>query len=134
MSGYTNRFTLLSFPELGERVSVLMHNPRLLPPSEMTPRDTPVGPDGEPLDRHAAQEAGYEVIARVVAAWHVYDASADSPVEIDLSADDVDAQLKALEASEQQRLGSITPENVAKLPLVILNRIGEELQKVADPS
>lgn len=134
-AGYTNRYILLPFPELGERVSVLLHNPRLLPPSEMTPRDTPVGPDGQALDSQAAQEAGYEVFARVIAAWHVYDASsANGAVEIDMDADDIDTQLKALEGADQARLGAITPENVARLPLVIIKAISEQLEKVADPS
>lgn len=133
ISGYANRYIPLHFPELGERVSVLLHNPRLLPPSEMTPRDTPVGPDGQPLDSQEATQAGYEVFARVIAAWHVYDASA-AAVDIDMGADDLDAQLKALENTEQVRLGAVTPENVGRLPLAIIKAISKELEKVADPS
>lgn len=134
MSGYANRFILLKFPELGDRVSVLLHNPRLMSPSELTPRDTPVGPDGQALDSQAALDAGHEVVARVIAAWHVYDASASGSVDIDLDGADLADQLKALEAMEQKRLGEITPESVAKLPIPIINKIGEEIQKVADPS
>jgi hypothetical protein len=134
MSGYTKRYILRPFPELGERVSILMHNPRLLPPSEITPADVQMGPDGQPVDAQAAQQAMYEVMARVIVGWNVYDYSVSSAVDIDLNADDVDEQLKALEAAEQPRLGAITAENVAKLPMVVITAIGEELNKVADPS
>ena len=54
--------------------------------------------------------------------------------DIDMDADDLEAQLAALEATDQTRLGPVTPENVAKLPMVILNRISEELTSVADPT
>ena len=77
----------------------------------------------------------YKVIARLITAWHVYDGSVASSVpDIDMDADDLEAQLAALEATDQTRLGPVTPENVAKLPMVILNRISEELTSVADPT
>ncbi|MFF4403840.1 hypothetical protein [Streptomyces sp. NPDC001404] len=135
MSGYANRVILLKFPQLGERVSVLLRNPKLLPPGEITPEDVPLGPDGQPVDPQAAQQAMYRVMARLIAAWHVYDASsAGTAAHVDLDADDLDAQLAALEAADQVRLTDITPENVAKLPMAIINRIGEEIGRVADPS
>ncbi|RLU81132.1 hypothetical protein CTZ27_33375 [Streptomyces griseocarneus] len=135
MSGYTNRVILLEFPDLGDRVSVLLRNPRLLPPGEITPDDVALGPDGQPTDPQAAQQAMYKVIANIIAAWHVYDASSTGQaVHVNLDADDLDAQLAALEAAEQVRLTDITPENVARLPMAIINRIGEELGRVADPS
>ena len=134
MSGYTNRVTLLQFPDLGDKVSVLMRNPRLLPPSEITPEDVAVDANGQPLDPQAANESMYKVMARLIVAWHVYDAStASTPVDIDLDADNLDEQLKALESADQVRLGPITPENVAKLPVIVINRIGEEIGRVADP-
>ncbi|MFD7016140.1 hypothetical protein [Streptomyces sp. NPDC059928] len=135
MSGYSNRYIPLPFPKLGERVSVLLRNPRLLPPSEITPRDVPLGSNGQPLDPAAAQEAMYEVMARVIVAWNVYDASsAGGPLDIDLTADNVDEQLKALESADQKRLGDVTAENVARLPMAIITAIGEELGRIADPS
>lgn len=135
MSGYTNRVILLQFPELGERVSVLLRNPRLLPPSELTPEDVAVDDKGLPLDPKAANEAMYKVMANLIVAWHVYDASAPgAAATIDLDADNLDDQLKALEAADQVRLGEISAENVAKLPMSIINRIGEEIGRVADPS
>lgn len=135
MSGYTQRYIPLPFPKLGERVSVLLRNPRLLPPSEITPRDVPLGPNGQPLDAMAAQDAMYEVMARVIVAWNVYDAtSTDEQVDIDLAADDFAEQLKALETADQKRLGNINAENVARLPMAIITAIGEELGRIADPS
>ena len=135
MSGYTNRVILLPFPELGDKVSVLIRNPRLLPPEEITPEEVPVDASGQPLDRQAASQSMFKVIARLIVAWHVYDASADSAaVDIDLDADNLDEQLAALEQADQVRLVEITPENVAKLPTAIIKGITEELERVADPS
>lgn len=134
MSGYTNRFVLLPFPELGDKVSVLMRNPRLLPPSEITPEDVQTDADGRPLDPQAANQSMYKVMARIIIDWHVYDSASDSALpDIDLDADDLDAQLAALESTDQVRLDKVTPENVAKLPMAIINRIGEEIGRVADP-
>ena len=135
MSGYTNRFTLLQFPELGDRVSVLLRNPRLLPPEEITPKDVAVDANGQPLDPQAATQATFEVMARLIVAWHAYDASiASSAISIDLDADNLDEQLAAVEAADQVRLGEITAESVAKLPTAMIKRITEELERVADPS
>ncbi len=134
MPGYTNRVILLEFPQLGDKVSVLLRNPVLLPPGELTPDDVATDADGTPVDTQAANSAMYKVMAGLIVAWHVYDASATAtPVTIDLDADDLTAQLAALEAAEQTRLVEITPENVARLPMAIINRIGEEIGRVADP-
>ena len=135
MSGYTNRVILLQFPELGDKVSVLLRNPRLLPPSEITPEDVAVDDKGQPLDAQAANRAMYKVMSRLIVAWHVYDAStASSEASIDLDADNLDEQLDAFEAADQIRLIEITADNVAKLPMAIINKIGEEIGRVADPS
>lgn len=130
MSGYNNRLILLQFPELGDKVSVLIRNPKLVPPEELTPKVAP-GPDGQ-LSQDDSFQATYEVAARLIVAWHVYDASA-APVDIDMDADNLDEQLAALEQAEQPRLGPVTPDNVAKLPTGILNRIGEIIQGEMDP-
>ena len=127
MSGYTNRFIPLMFPELGDRVSVLIRNPKLVPPGEITPQV------GEHPTQEETFQASYEVMARLIVAWRVYDSSALA-VDIDLDADNLDEQLASLEQAEQPRLGPITPENLAKLPTAILNRIGEILAGEADPT
>ncbi|RCH70436.1 hypothetical protein DT019_02825 [Streptomyces sp. SDr-06] len=136
-AGYTSRVILLAFPKLGDRVSVLIRNPKLLPPSELTPQDIAVDAQGNPLDPQAANEAMYKVMANLIVAWRVYDASAPAAaVTIDLDADPeaLAEQLDALETVDQTLMTDITAENVARLPMAIINRIGEELAKVADPS
>lgn len=133
MSGYTNPYVLLQFPDLGEDVSVLMKNPQLLPPSEIQPEDVPTDDNGQPLDPNAAQEAMYKVMARLIVAWKVYEAfSTGVPIDIDPESDPAEL-FETLGAGEQQRLGRVTPDNVGRLPLAIINRIGEEIGRVADP-
>ena len=133
MSGYTNPYVLLQFPDLGDDVSVLMRNPQLLPPSEITPEDVPLDDTGRPIDPHAANEAMYKVMARLIVAWKVYQAFDPGAVlEIDPEADPAEL-FASLGAGEQKRIGAITSENVGRLPLAIINRIGEEIGRVADP-
>ena len=133
MSGYTNPYVLLQFPDLGDDISVLMKNPQLLPPSEIQPEDVPVDENGQPLDQNAAQEAMYKVMARLIVAWKVYEAfDPNATLDVDPDADPA-AIFESLGAGEQQRLGKVTTENIARLPLAIINRIGEEVGRVADP-
>lgn len=131
--GYTNPYVLLTFPDLGDDISVLMKNPQLLPPSEIEPEDVPTNENGQPVDPSAAQEAAYKVMAKLIVAWKVYEAfNPNSSVDIDPEADPA-ALFESLGAGEQQRLGAITVENIGRLPLAILNRIGEEVGRVSDP-
>lgn len=133
MSGYTNPYVLLTFPDLGEDISVLMKNPQLLPPSEIQPEDVPLDDNGQPLDQNAAQQAMYKVMARLIVAWKVYEAF-DPNASLDIPADaDPTALFESLGAGEQERLGNVTVDNIGRLPLAILNRIGEEVGRVADP-
>lgn len=134
MAGYTSPYVLLPFPDLGEDVSVLIRNPQLLPPNELTPEDVQLDDRGQPVDPQAANMAMYKVFARLIVAWKVYDASElITPIEIAEDADPA-ALFDSLEATPQPRLGAITPENIARLPMRIINRIGAELGSVADPS
>lgn len=134
MSGYNNPYVILQFPELGDDVSVLMRNPQLLPPREVTPKDVPLDDRGQPVDPQQAQEAMYEVFARVIVAWKVYDASQATPLDL---GDDVDPVVlfASLGASPtpQPRLTAITAENVGRMPMRIINRVMEEIARVADP-
>lgn len=134
MSGYSNPYSLLQFPELGDDVSVLIRNPQLLAPAEITPKDVPLDERGQPLDPQEAQNAMYEVFARLIVAWKVYDGSTGTPLELGEDADPV-ALFESLNATPdaQPRLGAITVDNIARMPLRIINRIGEELGRVADP-
>jgi hypothetical protein len=108
----------------------VLRNPRLEPTQALIPKDDLEVVDGQPTDAKAAMRSSYEVIAKLVIGWRVYDPTA--PVELDENLEPVGDQ--PLLAKEY------TPENVAKLPAVILNTIadliGEALnpQKGQDPS
>ncbi|MFG2412270.1 hypothetical protein [Streptomyces goshikiensis] len=135
MAGYSNPYILLQFPELGDDVSVLMRNPQLLAPSEVTPRDVLLDDRGQPVDQQDAQIAMYEVFERVIVAWKVYDGAVASALELAEDADPV-ALYESLNAVQeaQPRLGAVTVDNISRMPLRIVNKIGEELGRVADPS
>lgn len=134
MSGYSNPYSLLTFPELGEDVSVLIRNPQLLAPAEVTPRDVALDEQGRPLDPQEAQNAMYEVFARIIVAWKVYDGSVSPALELGENPDPV-ALFESLNSTPaaQPRLAAVTVDNIARMPLRIINRIGEELGRVADP-
>ena len=133
MSGYTNPYVLLQFPELGDDVSVLMKNPQLLPPTDLTPEDVAVDDEGKPLDNQAANEAGYKMMAGIIVAWKVYEAfSPSDALDIDPDADPA-ALFESLSSGTPARIGKVTPENVSRLPMVILKRIMEEIGRVTDP-
>ncbi|TQF04758.1 hypothetical protein E6W39_24195 [Kitasatospora acidiphila] len=109
MAGYGNRTILLDFPELsepGDRVHVIIRNPKTVPLQDLMPPQTPGQEDAQ-----AQLRAGMSVIARLVQAWHVYDATSLAD----------DQPLLPLPA---------TPDLVAKLPMEIQNRISEEIAKV----
>lgn len=133
MAGYTNPYLLLQFPELANDCSVLMRNPQLLAPAEITPEDVPVGEDGKAVDPNAANEAMYKVMARIIVAWKVYEAFSGDLPPVDPDADPADIQA-VLEQVEQRRIGEVTAENVGRLPMVIIQRIMEEISRVADPT
>lgn len=92
-----------------------------MPPAELQPKDIALDADGNPTDLEAAQRANNEIIAKLVVALRAYDAT-------DFA---VDAEGQPL----PQRLlaGPITPELIAKLPMEIVKRIGEELTEAINP-
>ncbi|BFP50030.1 hypothetical protein KCMC57_63980 (plasmid) [Kitasatospora sp. CMC57] len=109
MSGYAGRLITLDFPELTEEggapVRVVIRNPKTLPWHEL------IAPDTTEEGAVGTLKASYEVIARVVTAWTVYDATSND---------------------EQQPLLGLpaTPELVAKLPRPITERIIDLLNGV----
>jgi hypothetical protein len=133
VTGYTSPYILIPFPELGDDCSVLLKNPQLLPPSEITPEDVPLDDKGQPLDPQAANQSMYKVMARIIVAWKVYEAFTTDLPPVDPDADP-STVMKTLEALEQRRLGAVTAENVGRLPMVIIQRIGEEIGRVANPT
>lgn len=120
--GYANRVVTLDFKELSEDwetdpIRVTIRNPRLVPPNDLRPK----GIDSE--DEDEVMQASFEAIARLIVGWHVYDASA--PIELDSDGQATgDQPLLPLPA---------TAELVAKLPLEIINRLGEEVQQASNP-
>lgn len=132
MSGYTNPYVLLEFPNLGDDVSVLIRNPQLMPPAQLQPRDVPLDENGQPVDQEQARQASYEVMQRLIVAWKVYEAFGGE-AEVAEDADPAELLEQLTAAGEPKRLGAITTENIGRLPLAILNRIGEEVGRVADP-
>ncbi|MFE2486066.1 hypothetical protein ACFXGR_22750 [Streptomyces mirabilis] len=133
MSGYTNPYVLLQFPDLGDDVSVLMKNPQLLPPDALTPEDVAMDAEGKPVDNQAANQSGYKMIAGIIVAWKVYEAfTPGDALDIDPDADPA-TLFESLSAGAPVRIGKITPENVGRLPMVVLKRIMEEISRVVDP-
>jgi len=114
MAGYARRVIKLDFPDLAEAdddIHIIIRNPKLVPPGELRRRDIKVGPDGMPEDMEEATSAGYEVLAKLIIGWRVYDATSTE--------------------DDQPRLGlPATAALVAKLPMEIINRLGVELSKV----
>jgi hypothetical protein len=108
--GYANRRIMLDFPELSEpddKVHIIIRDPKMMTLNELTP-DLP---EGAETDRAASTRAMMDVFARMVIAWHVYDATSldDEQPPLDLPA---------------------TGDKVARLPLLIQNRLADELAKV----
>lgn len=123
MAGYANRVITLTFDDLTEDpqndpIRVTIRNPRLMPPDELRPKG---GIDEN--DDDAMMAATYETMAKLIVGWRVYDAAA--PIEVDETGTVVGDQ-PLLEMPP-------TAEKVARLPVEIVNRIGEEMREAADP-
>lgn len=130
---YTNPYVLLEFPELGDDVSVLIRNPQLMPPDALSPEDVPLDDKGMPVNPQDGLNASYKVMAGLIVAWKVYEIfnPADG-LDIDIDEDPADI-LARLGAGTQQRLGKVTPEAVGRLPMSIITRIMDEVQRVTNP-
>lgn len=108
--GYKARIIRLDFAHLvddGEACWVDVLNPKLCPVDKLTPADVATGPDGQPVDQAEAQAAMNQMIAGLIVGWLVWDATdaADNPAP----------------------MGTPSAELVAKLPVEIITRIGEEI-------
>jgi hypothetical protein len=116
MAGLKNRIITVEFPELTEDgdppLYVSFRNPRLVP-LDWLRSQLATGPNGQPLDGEAATQESYERLARLITDIRMYDAE-------DLSDD------QAMLAMP------MTPEKVARLPMMVNTRIGEEMGRLAD--
>jgi hypothetical protein len=113
--GYANRTVLLDFPELsepGDKVHVVIRNPKMVPVPDLMPPDLPARDGESETERDYRQ--GCAVLARLVVAWHVYDAT-------DLNDDQALLPLPA------------TADLVAKLPMEIQSAMGEAVKAVRAP-
>jgi hypothetical protein len=116
--GYRNRTIRLDFPELSEDddlVYVVMRNPRTVPTDQLNARDVQLDGQGVPVDPEDAKLAGREVLVGLIVDAHVYDASTQAD----------DQPLLAL---------PLSPEDIAKLPLEIQNRIITEINNARNPT
>lgn len=118
---YLNRTIRLAFdgtdskyPTLGDDIWVTIKNPLLMPAS-VVQTDTPLQTDaqGNIVNNTEAMNAGFEIAARLVVDWNVYDPDdeSDNPAALPLPA---------------------TAETMKKLPISISNAIGEIVGKAMD--
>jgi len=117
--GYANRRVHLAFPELTEdgdrEIHVVVKNPKVVPLDELQPSDVTLGANGQP-DEASARIAMYKVVANLILAGHVYDATnfdedPQLPMSLPIKADDV-----------------------ARLPWEIVKTVTDLIQEVMNPS
>lgn len=126
MSGYKNAFILLPFPDLADNCSVLIHNPQLVSPEKLQI----VAAASDSDDPAVASAAMNGVLVDLIVAWReVYPAYGDLE-DVDLDAEpDLAVLMEKLEARDQQPLGAVTLETVARLPVGIVTKIMEEFKQ-----
>lgn len=116
--GYGKQTVRFDFPDLSEDVAdpifVQMLNPRLVSQDMLTGTVEVEVVDGKPIDKQAATQNAYEVIAGLVRAWHVYDPADESedPPRFPVPA---------------------TADMVGKLPMAILTRLMTAINEAVDP-
>lgn len=108
---YTNRTIRIDFPELGDDIWVSINNPMLMPVSLLSPRDdVKLDAEGHITDRKAAVDSTFEIAARLIVSWNVYDPMDDS--------------------AEPQPFGlPATVDMLRKLPMLVVTRISEIVGK-----
>lgn len=112
---YLSRTIRIEFPELGDDIWVSIHNPLLMPISKLQPdTDVKLNPDGTPTDPKAAIRGTFEIVAKLVLSWNVYDPmdTSEAPDPLPMPA---------------------TPELVEKLPQLITMKINEIVGKALSP-
>lgn len=102
---------------------VTIRNPKLVPSDELMPEQVTPVVDGQPEDAKAANASMHKMFAKIIIGWRVYDAS-EIPVLNAVGEPEGDQRLLPMD---------YTPENVAKLPMEILNTIGKEVSGALNP-
>jgi hypothetical protein len=128
LAGYANRLISIKFLELStdpenDPLWVAIRNPRLLAPGETRLRAVPLDPEtNQPLSQDDAEQAMYEQMAKLIASWRMYDSTSAG---IDDQGNEIDQPLLSLPA---------TPESVAKLPIVAITAIANEIKAAQNPT
>ena len=123
--GYKNPFILIPFDDLADGASVLIRNPRLMPPAKLQQIVTA----SEGADTGQILTAMTPLLVDLIVAWrNLY--PADGALEgMDLESDEDLADLMAkLEAREQEPLKEITAENIARLPMAVVTKLAESFK------
>lgn len=127
IAGFATRLITIRFDDLSEDPErdplwVSIRNPKLMPPGELQARRVELDENGNPANADAAMHATHEMIAKLVVAWRMYDATSN---EINMqTGEPLDQQLLPLPA---------TPESCAKLPMEVVRRISEEMTSAVSP-
>lgn len=127
MAGYRNRTITLEFPDLsedGDRVFLVMRNPRTVPFEELQPRQVATGPDGMPLDPIDARAASYDMLARLIIGGRLYDAALPENLDPAFAEQESDQPLVQFPMSGKQ---------FGTLPVEIQNRVAEEVRVGQNP-
>jgi len=125
MAGYANRVVRIGFPHLTEpdqpELFVTIKNPRVIPPDEFAVYDMELDANGVPVDKQKAAERTAEIIAKLVVAWRMYDAS---DFQVDENGEPLDQQPLGLPA---------TPELVRRLPSAAIRELNQVIGEAMNP-
>jgi hypothetical protein len=142
--GYRNPTIRLDFPDLakeGDRVFVVIRNPRTMPTAELRSAGGKVSKEDQERYEAAAavveaggevpdgtdedESRGFSLMAKLVIAWRVWDTRV--PVKVDLETGDL---IDDDETAPRLLPLPATPSLVGQLPPEIINAIGEQLKKI----
>lgn len=136
MSGYGNRVITIDCSDLAEtypddhpehpgepveRLFVAMRNPGLMAPEELAPQGIVLDENGQPTDMQAAEQGGYEVMAKLIIGWRLYPGDFEVDPE---TGEPLDQELIPLPA---------TPEKIKKLPTAVSSRIMKKITAAVNP-
>lgn len=125
MTGYANRVVRIAFPSLTEEgqpeLFVTIKNPKTMPPRDLIATDVTVDENGLPVDQALAARRSSEILARMVIAWRMYDAT---DWQVDEDGNVLDQKPLPLPA---------TPELVDRLPSEAIIELMGVLQEAINP-
>lgn len=123
--GYKNPFQLITFPDLADGASVLIRNPRLMPPAKLQA----IVAAAEGADTGQILDAMSPLLVDLIVAWRNLYPGDDSLEGVDLDGEeDLAVLMEKLESRKQEPLGPITEENIARLPMTVLTKLAGEFK------